>query len=280
MIIVNSRPFFFIIGLMKALSNFHTHTYLCGHAEGKPVDYALQAQKEGCKGLGFSDHCPFPKDFPDPWQNVRMDPEQVPLYKQMIDEARKEVDFPLYMGFECEWDPVYESWYRDELRGKFGAQYLVLGQHWIMRNGSHPGTQDIRNDQDLNMYAEQLISGMKSGLFDFLAHPDLFMFSMTEWTDNTKAVSQAIIDAAVDLNMPLEVNGYGLAKRTQETSRGIRQAYPYVEFWELAAASKARIICNSDAHFPNDVIFNAWRARDFAGRFGINVQDFEISPKR
>lgn len=261
---------------MEKLGNFHTHTYLCGHAQGKPVDFALQAQKEGCKALGFSDHCPFPKDFPDPWENVRMDADEVPLYLNLIKEAAEAVDFPVFTGFECEWDPVYESWYRDELRGKFGAQYLVLGQHWIMKNGLHPGSQDIQNDKELIMYADQVISGMKSGLFDFIAHPDLFMATMHEWTENTKAVSRAIIDAAVDLNIPIEINGYGLAKTTQETNRGIRQIYPYVEFWELAADSRATIICNSDAHFPNDVIFNAWRARDFAGRFGIKVKDFEI----
>ena len=103
------------------------------------------------------------------------------------------------------------------------------------------------------------------------------MYSMCEWTKNTEAVSKAIIDAAVSLNMPIEINGYGLAKKTQRTSRGIRQIYPYVEFWELAADSKAKIICNSDAHFPDDVIFNAWRARDFAGRFGIDI--FEFLPR-
>lgn len=261
---------------MELLSNFHTHTYLCKHAEGKPVDYALQAQKEGCKALGFSDHCPFPADFPDPWENVRMDVDQVPLYTKMIEEAKAAVNFPVYKGFECEWDPVYKSWYTDELRGKFGAQYLVMGQHWFMKDGLHPGTQVIESDKDLNKYCDQVIDGMSSGCFDFLAHPDLFMYSMCEWTKNTEAVSKAIIDAAANLGMPIEVNGYGLAKKLLETSRGIRQVYPYVEFWELAADSKAKIICNSDAHFPNDVIFNAWRARDFAGRFGIKVQDFEL----
>lgn len=197
---------------MELLSNFHTHTYLCKHAEGKPVDYALQAQKEGCKALGFSDHCPFPADFPDPWENVRMDVDQVPLYTKMVEEAKAAVNFPVYKGFECEWDPVYKSWYTDELRGKFGAQYLVMGQHWFMKDGLHPGTQVIESDKDLNKYCNQVIDGMSSGCFDFLAHPDLFMYSMCEWTKNTEAVSKAIIDAAANLGMPIEVNGYDLQK--------------------------------------------------------------------
>ena len=43
--------------------------------------------------------------------------------------------------------------------------------------------------------------------------------------------------------------------------------YPYCEFWEMVSRSNARVICNSDAHHPSDVIFNAWKARDFASRF-------------
>jgi histidinol-phosphatase (PHP family) len=37
----------------------------------------------------------------------------------------------------------------------------------------------------------------------------------------------------------------------------------------MAAQSGVQIICSSDAHDPKDVILNNWKARDFAGRFGI-----------
>ena len=41
-------------------TNFHTHTYLCGHAEGWIPDYVEAAKRVGCRALGFSDHCPYP----------------------------------------------------------------------------------------------------------------------------------------------------------------------------------------------------------------------------
>ena len=94
-----------------------------------------------------------------------------------------------------------------------------------------------------------------------------------EWDEQSKSCLKAILDAAVDLNLPIEVNGLGLSREPNSTSRGMRYQYPYAEFWEMAAQTSVRVICNSDAHDPKEVIMNAWHARDFAGRFGIKPED-------
>ena len=60
--------------------------------------------------------------------------------------------------------------------------------------------------KNLNRYIDQTIDGMRSGLFSFLAHPDLFMKGYKEWDEQSKACLKAILDAAIDLNMPLEIN--------------------------------------------------------------------------
>lgn len=251
------------------ISNYHTHSYLCKHAEGKPIDYVKQAMLDGCTELGFSDHCPYPSTFSDIWDDVRMSPQEVSLYTQLVEEAKAAADFPVFMGFECEWDKQYECWYRDELKGKYGAHYLVLGSHWVTLGSSHVYCPNLDNSADLNKYIDQTIDGMRSGLFAFLAHPDLFMKGYKEWDEQAADCLKAILDAAVDLQMPLEVNGLGMSRPINETSHGIRYQYPYNEFWELVAQSKVPVICNADAHDPRDVIFNAQKARDFAGRFGI-----------
>ena len=256
---------------MESICNFHTHTKLCRHAEGVPVDYVEQAVKDGCTALGFTDHCPYPDSCYDYWTHIRMSEEEVPLYHQWIETAREAAPFPVYEGFECEWDSNIASWYTEELRGKHGAQFLVLGPHWVTDGSSHVYVRDFENHSQLNKYIDQLVEGMASGAFNFLAHPDLFFACplFAEWTEQTKACSRAIIDAASDLNIPLEINGLGMSRPLVDTSHGMRYAYPRLEFWEMAAQSEVQIICNSDAHFPKDVIFNAWRARDFAGRFGF-----------
>ena len=41
-------------------SNFHTHTFRCGHARGDIKDYTKSAISFGFKNIGFSDHAFFP----------------------------------------------------------------------------------------------------------------------------------------------------------------------------------------------------------------------------
>jgi histidinol-phosphatase (PHP family) len=133
----------------------------------------------------------------------------------------------------------------------------------------HVYCPELDNSKDLNKYIDQTIEGMRSGLFSFLAHPDLFMKGYKEWDEQSSSCLQAILDAAVDLNLPIEVNGLGMSRTPNETSHGMRYQYPYVEFWEMVSRTKVPVICNADAHDPHDVILNAQKARDFAGRFGI-----------
>ena len=114
------------------ISNFHTHTYLCKHAEGKPIDYVKEAIKGGCSALGFSDHCPYPDSS---WDYCRMGEYEVNLYKSMVEEAVIDAPFPVYFGFECEWHPRYKSWYKDFLREELKSDFLVLGSHWYDVDG-------------------------------------------------------------------------------------------------------------------------------------------------
>lgn len=41
-------------------TNFHTHTYRCGHANGSEEDMICAAMKMGIEELGLSEHVPLP----------------------------------------------------------------------------------------------------------------------------------------------------------------------------------------------------------------------------
>ena len=255
---------------MITVTNFHTHSYLCNHAVGKPEDYLKQAIKDGCSALGFSDHCPYPEDTPDYWPNIRMTLEQAPDYTAQVKRLKEEAPFPIYLGFECEWDKRLINWYRDGLKGQLGADYLVLGSHWLTEGDIHTYIPDAKSKDDLIRYTDQTIEGMRSGLFAFLAHPDLCMAHGRKWDSEVAACMKALIDAARDLNMPLEVNGLGMHKPMIPTENGsLRYAYPVDEFWQMAAEAGVPVICNADAHDPKDVIAHAKKARTYAAHFGI-----------
>ncbi|MGN0725179.1 MAG: histidinol-phosphatase [Treponema sp.] len=256
------------------VANYHTHTHLCRHADGTCLDYARQAEKDGCLELGFSDHCPYPNDSKDNWQYCRMDFSELGKYKAEVESARQAVKFPVRFGFECEWDADYRSWYEDVLLGEAGAEYLVFGPHWFTEGNSHLYIKEYFTDANLNKYIDQMIVGMNSGLYAFVAHPDLFMASGCEWNEQTKACSKAILTAAKELNLPVEINGYGIVKQKVFNAQGERFPYPVKEFWELAKDLGNTIICNSDAHSPEVVIKNNLGARAFAQELGITLTDF------
>ena len=70
--------------IFASLADYHTHTPLCRHAEGWPVDYARVAVERGLGELGFADHNPMPEQFDD-WRMLR---DELPRYFEAVEEAR------------------------------------------------------------------------------------------------------------------------------------------------------------------------------------------------
>lgn len=256
---------------MEKITNFHTHTKLCRHAEGMPKDYILQAAKDGCSALGMSDHCPYPKNSPVYCAGTKMEEEEISLYRNEIIEASKLVDFPVYYGFECEWDPEFRNWYEDVLLGKYEADYLAFGCHW---GPNRMYIMDAKTKEDFYKWTDITIEGIRSGLYKFIAHPDLFMGAYKIWDEDSKAMLNAILDAAVDCNLPIEINGNGFNRKLFDTPNGKRHPYPYDEFWDIVAQRQnVKVLCNSDAHSPGDVIKWARDAREYAKLHNVKIID-------
>lgn len=252
------------------ISSFHTHTRLCRHAAGEPADYVRQAALEGCSALGFSDHCPYPDST---WAGSRMTVSQLPEYLNLVFQARESAPFPVFWGFECEWHPAYESWYRDYLRHEIGAEYLVYGSHWVEENGEFWYIPEYPGKERLIRYTNMTIQGIQSGLYDYIAHPDIFLAGYPHLDDTVISACRDIIRAAVDAGLPMEINGLGLSRAPIAGDNGLRAPYPVREFWEMAAEEGAVILCNSDAHQVRDVLEPARNARVFAEEAGIPVHD-------
>jgi histidinol-phosphatase (PHP family) len=229
-----------------------------------------QAITDGADALGFSDHCPYPHDGVDTWDATRMTVEEARDYFDDVREAAKDAPFPVYAGFECEWAPRYESWYRDTLLGEYGADYLVLGAHWLSIGKKNIYAPTILDMADIKAYFAQTIQGIESGLYRFLAHPDLVLAEGLDWNCELAALFADLIDAAMSRKMPLEINGYGLIKPKVSSVAGKRYQYPVDEFWRMAAEKGADVICNSDAHTPDYVMQGVRNARAYAAQFSFS----------
>ena len=253
------------------LSNYHSHTDLCNHAKGYIGDYLLEAKSKKLTILGFSDHCPYPKDGLDTWERVRMSIDESHRYIKDIRGVSKKENLEIYAGFECEWDFRYENWYRDFLLGELNADYLIFGPHWVYDTGNFIYAPEINTKKQVFTYFDTIIEGLASGLYAFLAHPDLIMSDGRAWDANLKAGFTAIIEAAIQYNIPLEVNGQGFIKGKVKGEKGMRDPYPYDAFWNLVAEKNIPVLCNSDAHFPENLVDGLHLARDYAKKMGLEI---------
>jgi len=254
--------------------NFHTHTFRCKHAKGDAIDYAERAVELGMHTLGISDHSALPDDR---WIQARMHYEDLSEYIGAIDLAKARYpELKILQGMECEYLPEYKDWYADELLGKQGFEYLIGAAHffpdedeWV---GTYGGTVDAKT---LDAYAKYTIDMMATGYFAFIAHPDLFGNSYSQWDTNTAACARDICAAAADLNVPLEINALGIRKQESGHYDSKFPLYPWLPFWEEAAQHDLEIIVTSDAHRPKDLQVRAGAAMQIAIDLGLKHTDVE-----
>ena len=86
--------------------NYHTHTYHCGHALGRPEEYIKNAIDFGIKYLGFSEHGPYP--FEGEWRGMHVIRfSEVPIYFAELEALRQKYrnDIEINIGFEIEYFP-------------------------------------------------------------------------------------------------------------------------------------------------------------------------------
>lgn len=258
-----------IINLMRLKYNFHTHTPRCGHAIGSEEEYVLGAIKAGIKSFGFSDHIFLP-DLHE--EGVRGDYEELDDYLNDINYLKEKYkdQIDIYVGFEAEYFEEYLDYYK-ELLDSHKIDYLLLGNHSFIKDGKivdyfYPGCPK----ENLYEYARNTIEAMRSGLFKYLCHPDLFIDCYPEFDEDMKKCSIAIIKEAERLHMPLEVNLGGII----EDSWNEEHNYSCRGFFELTKNYNVDIVLGLDAHdlryFEEKSINKAF---DFIDKLGLNFQE-------
>lgn len=238
----------------KPISNFHIHTYRCKHAEGDIFDYCEFAISSELEIIGFADHTPLPEDK---LSHYRMYLSDLPGYVDMIEKANKHFDsLTILKGMECDYFPRLgcTEFYKEILFEKYQLDYLIGSVHnfpsedlFLSIWGGADTIKRIRN------YAHFFIKAMESGIYSFMAHPDLFRNAYMSWDKNVKSCIREIFVAAKSLNMPLEINTGGYRKFIASETGEKRTFYPTYEFWNLAAEYNITVVINSDAHKPANV---------------------------
>lgn len=245
-------------------ANYHTHTKFCNHARDEMRDYVETAIKRGVKILGFSDHSPH--FFPDGYRSRHMLPEQAEDYVNSVLKLREEYkdEIEILLGFEMEY---YPKLFEDTLRllTSFPCDFLILGQHFL--NNEYDGVRvaakvvDYVIDNDFyRSYTEQVIEAIKTGVFSYIAHPDMARFS--DDCEFCCEETERLCKCAKEHNIPLEINLLGIRDN---------RWYSNDKFWEIAAKVGNDVVLGCDAHDAKWVCDskNVADAMNYAGKFGI-----------
>lgn len=261
---------------MKLESNYHTHTYRCGHALDQDEDYVQGAIELGIKDLGFSDHVPLiGLHFP----LMRQDYEMLEDYKNSIKQLQEKYkdQITIHIGFEAEYLEEYLDEYKDLLKNK-GIDYLICGQHCLIENNKQVPYNSFKHNQEmLTKYIDALISAIHSGLFIYIAHPDHFMNGYRIWDDFAIKESRRLLKEAEKYNIPLEINVAGLRfaeykHRTNGKGMPLENLYPYDKFWNLVGEYNIKGIIGIDAHRKNDFLDGIEKeALEFASKHHIKL---------
>jgi histidinol-phosphatase (PHP family) len=249
----------------------HLHTWRCKHAVGDVAEYVAAAVAGGCRVVGMSDHTPTPDDR---WTDHRMELDQLEGYLAAVAAAK--AAFPqatVLAGLECEYVAEFVGFHRDLLQSG-RCDYLVQGQHFAKHQGDWLNCfEDLTDAAALRAYARDCVAGMESGLYAFLAHPDIIGCPGVAWGPDQRACADEICAAAAALGVPLEINAYGLRKAPVWATDGRRAMYPWLPFWEVAAAHGCRVVLSSDAHRPEDTVAGFSAVEAWRQRFGLEAAD-------
>lgn len=235
-------------------TNYHTHIYLCKHATGNVEDYVKKAIALNYQELGFSDHGPLSIIQ----ISRRMNKEEyrnIYLKELALAKAKYGDKLSIKTAVEVEYFPSCIPEYLAYLRE---LDYLVLGQHDIIKGNQVVSlySSEFKED-DLVIYQDMIIEALKTGLFKILAHPDLFMFRLREYTNLASMVSANIIQACYDNNCYLEFNANGLRKYQKKKDSQIICTYPYPTFWLQVKEFQDthpdfKVIISDDCHAVED----------------------------
>ncbi len=253
---------------------YHTHTFRCGHADGTDEEYVQCALKAGMKTLGFSDHIFLP-GIHEPFS--RGDYGLLNDYVSSIRslQAKYASQITIHLGFESEYFPAFDSYYRQLLNDKT-IDYLILGHHFRFENNATTFYYGMsKTPAQIHEYADGVVRGMETGLFKYVAHPDLFMagYRGGPLDPDIQAVTRQICEASKRLDIPLEINlGAMRFRGLFHDGYELRYLYPYEPFWVVAGEIGCKVIIGVDAHHPPELQGTEYLyAEELITKFHLNV---------
>jgi len=225
----------------------HTHTHLCRHAGGNPIDYARAAAERGIPEIACTDHIFFPND-PNP--SIRMKKEEFAEYLALVREAQQAGLCTVLLGIEADYQ-------RDLVQGHIqsvldSADFdLVLGSlhtgpFWDLAPDDPAATPEFVEQMNRTYYL-RMAELARTGLYDVCSHFDIVKRAGIHAPAPLLAeIVPPALDAVAEAGMAIEINTSGF-------DHGAGEAYPSLQILSWMKERGIPIAFGSDSHDPAQI---------------------------
>ena len=256
---------------LPGLTDYHVHTFRCGHAGGASRDFVRRAIELELSEIGFTDHIPLyflPETDRDPRLAMRED--ELDGYVREVEELRQEFRgaIEVRLGLEADYAEGHE-----ETLARWLARAdwdLVLGSvHWVDGGWiDDPATSPARFAREgveplYDRYYALLGKAARTGFFDVLTHFDLPKKHGHRPAAPREAAEAEAIRAAKEAGVAVEISSAGLRKPVGE-------AYPEPRLLRRIVAAGIPVTFSSDAHAPAEVGWGYERTLIMAREAGVS----------
>ena len=185
-----------------------------------------------------------------------MEIEQLSEYIESLNllQEKYQGQIEIETGLEVEFLPSMMKFY-EELK-HLNLKPLIIGQHFYQHADATFSFDDEDKSDEYIGCCNAMIEGMKTGLFNIVAHPDRFFRRCKKWTSELTDISNELIATAAQNNIILEKNLSSYEKLVEKSN----YIYWRNEFWDLvdqynqAASNPVETIVGFDAHSTEQMI--------------------------
>lgn len=252
------------------ITDYHTHTYRCGHAVGTMREYVDAAIRAGVTDVGLTDHLWLyfvpPAERDERWA-IR-ETEFDAHYAEML-EVREEYRGRIDVRVAVEAD--YVAGHEAELLailGRYEFDFVLGSVHfmdgWLIDSPDEAHRyREQRVAEIYRRYFANIRRAITLGCFDVLAHFDLpKKFGFLPEEDLTAVVAETL-DLAKEKDVAIEISTGGLRKP-------IAEIYPAPSIVREMRRRDIPIVLSSDAHAPDEVGSGFDRGIAFAREHGYD----------
>lgn len=230
---------------MIELYESHSHTPLCKHAFGSPIEYGAAALRRGLAGITLTCHNPMPNGFS---AGVRMAPEEWGQYQAIVQEATDywagQIDVRL--GLEADYFPGYEDWLDKQINSA-PLSYVIGSVHpQIAEYRAKFNTDDPVENQ--RTYFRLLADAAETKLFDCISHPDLIK---NEFVDDWEP--ERILDSIAESLDRIAATGTAMELNTSGRLKKISEMNPFPQMLSMMNDRGISVVIGADAHVPERV---------------------------